>query len=206
MHYEKFNNLPSLLDSAYFYLEGFPEETYLPYWIYYYYLKKDYFKVTELAGKNKGDTITDAAMHYQIGQSYQNTGVLLKAIEEYRLAVKYMPFNLDYLNKLGSAYLTDNSQDKAKAVFEKMLELNPERTDALNNLGFTYLLDQDIARAEKYFREALGYDPKYLNANLNLVKIYLIKNDIFKAQQLISMLESWYPGNADVGKLKAMMK
>lgn len=205
-HFEKFSPNPSLLDSAYFYLKNYSVKENFRHWIYYYYLRKNYQKIIDLATHINIVEISDAVCYYQIGQAYHNLNDYQNALWYFRYAVQYEPFNLDYRNKLGTEYILLKKYPLAKKEFNFILKENQLNTAALNNLGFIYLIENDFTSAEKYLRKALNLDPDYLNAHLNLVKVYLGKKNFLMARNYLYGLLKKYPGNRQVIELSKLVR
>ena len=71
-----------------------------------------------------------AEVHHKLGKRYQGEGLLDKAIEECREAIKLKPDNPHYFSTLAELYYKNGDYDKAIAAIKKAIALNPE-DDAL---------------------------------------------------------------------------
>ncbi|HPD64560.1 MAG TPA: tetratricopeptide repeat protein [Bacteroidia bacterium] len=205
-HYEKFYSNPSLLDSALFYLKKYPVKEYFKYWVYYYYLRKNFKKITRIAEKKKIEDIRDAVCYYQIGQAFHNRNHPEQALKYYQFANKYEPFNLDYRNKTGSELILLKKYQDAMAEFNFIIRENPLNHVAYNNLGFIYLIQNDLVNAEKYFRTALKLHPDYLTAHLNLVKVFIGRKNYFQAKNYLQSLIKRFPDNRQIMELSKIVR
>lgn len=201
LHYEKFNALPAILDSAYHYLSGLDKELYLEDWIHYFYLKGNSIAVTQMLEGAKRKYLKSAVNYYHVGQSYANLGVHSKAIYYFSKALDMEPYNLEYHNKLGTSYLALSRYDEAKKQFEYVIMQDPEMTIALNNLGFICLLRNDLLNAENYFSKALSVDPDYLSAELNFAKIFIAKGRLEEARFYLTGLLKKHPADKQVNQM-----
>lgn len=67
--------------------------------------------------------------------------------------------------------------EKARDLYEKVLEQNPESAHAHNKIGAILAQRGDAAAAEERFHKALEIDPKYAQALSNLGNIYFTRGD-----------------------------
>jgi len=107
--------------------------------------------------------------HFIAGENAERTGNRLSAIEEYRLASRYDPENLDATFRL--AYHLDlvGEADEAIAMYEQCLDVNEEEPAYINvlmNLAVLYEDQGSYRRAEKCLRQILDTDPNHARAQL----------------------------------------
>jgi Flp pilus assembly protein TadD len=82
-----------------------------------------------------------------------------QAAQEFEKAVAIYPqFDLAY-NNLGVMYAHLNQEDKARAAFEKAVELNDKSPDADRNLARMMLRTKDFVRAEDLLNKSLAIEP-----------------------------------------------
>ena len=82
-----------------------------------------------------------------------------RAAQEFEKAVAIYPqFDLAY-NNLGVMYAHLNQEDKARAAFEKAVELNDKSADADRNLARMMLRTKEFTRAEDLLNKSLAIDP-----------------------------------------------
>jgi hypothetical protein len=206
-HYEKFTSDPALLDSALFYLQKVNKTKEIEWWIYYYFLRKDYKSI--LALKNtylENRSITSPVMNYQIGQSYHYVNQYEMAVKYFQIAVEQQYYNLDYHNKLGTELMLLKEYSEAVKEFEFIIEENPEIASAHNNLGFVYLITGDMTEAEKKFNAALRLDPDYITAHLNLLKVYISRSEKTRARLYANTLRHKFPVGKEIDELMSMLE
>ncbi len=94
------------------------------------------------------------------------------AIEPLEYCVEREPFNPDFCNYLGRAYLETKQLEPAGEYLKKALELNPDMVAAYNNLGYLNLILFTQTKNAKYyaaslenFDEALARNPALESAN-----------------------------------------
>jgi Tfp pilus assembly protein PilF len=201
LHYEKFNSLSAILDSAFYYLSELDKEVYLEDWIHFYYLKGNSGAVTKLIEQSKRKYLKSAVSYYHSGQSYANLGAHARAIYYFGKSIDMEPFNLDYRNKLGTSLLSLNRFDDAKKQFEYVINEDQEMILALNSLGFVCLVRNELPEAEKYFLKALSVDPDYLPAQLNFAKIYIAKGRLREAGIYLTGISKKHPADKQVKQL-----
>ena len=81
-------------------------------------------------------------------------------------------------NNLGNAYIFSREEEKlskAKAAFQRAVELDPQLASAWSNLGNAYADSRETVRAIDAYRQATRIDPTYSLAWKNLANLY-IKN------------------------------
>ena len=77
----------------------------------------------------------NALAHHNLGLSYLETGMINKAEEQIRLAVKIRPDYDILLNNLGVTLLRQGKLEEAGIAFSKAIKINPQYFDAYYNLG-----------------------------------------------------------------------
>lgn len=184
--FEKFDNDPTLLDSAGKYLnEKYPTDIKLL--IHLHFLKSDFKKVISLISHNfstdllnkkkKSYDNADAWTCYRIAESYENTGNAQSAFIFYKKASELAPYNPEFLNKLAGNFFGQGKQIEAKKIYEKIIAANPYFAPAWCNLGFINLQYKEFDKAMEFYNKALALDPDYEQALLNKsgLLIYLKK-------------------------------
>jgi len=86
--------------------------------------------------------------------------------------VRANPNNYRYHFELANWYVEAGEEEKAKASFERALELNPKFIEALVNLGGLYSDMGQNDEAITYFQKALALDPTDCKARSNLGNAY----------------------------------
>jgi tetratricopeptide (TPR) repeat protein len=190
-YFEKFENNPSYLDSANYYL--LKQGNYSPIHYYnniirLYYLQNNFTAVTQKA-LEKSDLFTkDAWTLYRIAESFDNTNNKEQALKYIKAAVESAPYILEFRNKLGAIALANKDIVLAKSSFEFIYKENPKFVSALSNLAFIYIQENNIQEAEKLIDNALALDPDYEQALFNKASIYMFKNDKNSAIKIIKRI------------------
>ena len=195
--FDKFVPEPDMLDSAekYIDLDGTVGWTNFKSRVHFLFNKMDYSKLAALADAFEMSAINDGWTAYRIGEANLKINNAEKALEYFRKAVEFKPFNLDFQNKLGVAYMTLKDFAAAKNTFEFIVSENPDDPVALNNLGFTHLMHRDIFKAEDFYQKSLALDPDYQLAELNMIGLYVFKDEPSKAKRMTESFLERYPDN-----------
>ncbi len=208
--YEKFVPEAQMLDSAGYYLQqdqSAGEERFRTQ-VHYYFTKKQYPPILSIAADKTPASQTDAWTAYRIGEAYAKSNQIDRALGFYQKAVELSPYNLDFQNKLGTAYLQQQDLAKARQTFEFILSENSKQVPALNNIGYIYLLEGKTEQAYPYFDKALALDPDYELAMLNKVGYLVFKKEYATAKKWLNKILKKNPDNQKakqmLGQLNAL--
>lgn len=196
--FESFSSRPEYLDSAEKYLNKNINDTSLENFktqIHLHYLKNDYNKVISFSGKYDVERINDGWTYYRIGEAFYQKQKNLDGYKYFKKAVEMKPYNLEFLNKLGSSYLTLNEIQKAKEVFENILQENPKYVVAWSNLGFVELNMGNLELADECYNHALALDPDYEMALMNKVGLFIVRKQNKEAKKLLQDILKKNPKN-----------
>ena len=171
-HYESFDQNPMLLDSAFMFLKRCEKEESFPFYIQYYYLKKDYKKLIKYSEYYSLDKLRNmftnnilSIAYSRIAEAYSKCNFNKKSYANYLKSVELSPSNLDFLLKTSALEIKMFKFEQAKIRLKKMIKLNPNFDKAYYNLGLIYLnVDKDLDIAKLYFEEALKLNPDYIQA------------------------------------------
>ena len=86
-----------------------------------------------------------------------------------------------FQNIRGAAYAALMEPAKAKACFQKALEINPQNIDALNNKGNILFSANELDQAIACFEQAIDINPRYAEAHFNLGRAYCAKGEFYSA-------------------------
>ncbi|MCH8332147.1 MAG: tetratricopeptide repeat protein, partial [Bacteroidetes bacterium] len=204
-YFEKFSGDPVYLDSCEVYLNKYTsidQPHYFEVFVHFHYLKKDYGTLVQRSKKLDENSLDDGWTSYRIGEAYYDQADHLNAERFFRQAVKLEPYNLEFMNKQGSALVSLNRLSDAKLVFEKIYAENPKFVPALSNLGFVSLsIDGDVIRAKELYRRAIDLDPDYSQAILNLAGLYIYKRNNFEARRILKDLLEKEPDNEQARRI-----
>lgn len=96
-----------------------------------------------------------------------------RAVEEFKLALKLDPTNVNVHNSLGVCYGELGELEKALEEFETALWLDPKEVMAVYNKGLIHALRDDKATALQYFLEANREDENIFEVLLQTGRLYL---------------------------------
>jgi len=201
--YEKFVPEGQMLDSAGYYLSkpGASISEKLTTLVHYHFTKENYTDVVAYAKNTMPDDLLEGWTAYRIGEAFSKLGNVDKSLIFHKKAVELRPFNLDFNNKLGTAYLQKQDLANAKKVFEFILSENEKQAVAWNNLGYILLLEGKLEPANTHFDKALALDPDYELAMLNKVGYFLTKNDMSNAKKWLNLILKKFPENVRAAEM-----
>ncbi len=185
--YDKYLASPVMLDSAKWYLDRSkaPRKQQFPVLVHYYFTKKDFGAIANLAAKIDPAKETDGWTAYRIGEAMFQTGNYPVAVAFYERSLALLPYQLDFREKLGVAYAATRQIPQAIAALEWVLKENPKRKIALANLGYIYVSQRQFEKGEALYDKALALDPDYEQALLNKAAVRLFRNDCAAAAPLL---------------------
>lgn len=207
--YDKFEQNPAYLDSAEQLLKINPainSHEQIKTLIQVYFTKHDFkqilFYVNEL-GEDKcikqlvkpSYDNSDAWTCYRIAEANYNTGNYPNAVKWFKQSIQLAPYNLDFRNKMGSAFAAINDTKAAISEFEFVLAENPKHVSAYTNLGFIKLQQGFPAEALRLYSIALKLDPDYEPLLLNLAGYFAFQKDKKQAIFFLKKILSKNPGN-----------
>lgn len=102
------------------------------------------------------------------GRLHESQGRLVKAAEQYRLAVAAKPDSVEALNRLGITLDRLGRFKEADDAFTKAIQLAPDKAHLHNNLAFSYILQQRWREAEVSLTKAIELSPGMTRARVNL--------------------------------------
>jgi tetratricopeptide (TPR) repeat protein len=110
--------------------------------------------------------------HNNLGCVYGELRQWLKAIEEYKRAIKIKPDYADAYRNLGNAYRETGRNNEAIETYKKALRIKPDYAEVDYNLGITYGRLNLWEKAVAIYKEALKIKPNYAEAYCNLGVAY----------------------------------
>ncbi len=196
--YEKFVPEQQMLDSAGYYLSqsdlSISEK--MTTLVHYHFTRENYTDIIAYAKNTTPNDLSDGWTAYRIGEAFSKLGNVDKSLNFYKKAVELRPLNLDFNNKLGTAYLQKQDIPNARKIFEFILSENKKQPVAWNNLGYIFLLEGKAEQANKNFDKALALDPDYELAMMNKVGYFLTKNNLSNAEKWLNRILKKFPENA----------
>ncbi|MFN3531093.1 MAG: glycosyltransferase [Candidatus Brocadia sp.] len=128
-----------------------------------------------------------AQRYFKEAQTFEESGLLEKAIASYKKAIEINPYFISAYYILALLYYQTQQFDNAVIHFKKVIELDPNDASAFNNLGVIFSVNNRLHEAKIYFEKALSLDANYKEAQDNLKKI---QEKLQKAAPYSSSLQS----------------
>jgi tetratricopeptide (TPR) repeat protein len=123
-------------------------------------------------------------------------GQLAPAIRDLEVLRESAPRDENILFLLGFVYLKNREPEKAKSVFEQMLQaVGPVRAGFL--LGKAYYESTQFAEAEDRFLQVLRLDPEFPGARLELGKVYISQRRTDEAIREFELVLKQHPDDPD---------
>jgi Tetratricopeptide repeat/Cytochrome c554 and c-prime len=204
--FDKYVESPVVLDSAAYYLSQVAPNDPLLFAtkVHYYFARKNYADIVRLAANQQAPVISDAWLAYRIGDAYANTKGYATAVLFFKRAAQLMKYNLEFQEKLGSAYISLENLPQAKKAFEFVQRENPKREQTNNNLGYIAALEGRFAEAEVFYEKALLLNPDYEQALMNKVALYLFLKKDKEVKPLLKRVLKVNPNNEEARRLLGM--
>ncbi|MEO1625281.1 MAG: tetratricopeptide repeat protein [Bacteroidota bacterium] len=196
--HDKYVEASQMLDSALFYLtKASPSEPgFFKTQIHYYFTRKDFAAVRQLAKTEEISSLTDGWTLYRIGEAFATSSSHDLALPYLQKAVQDMPYHLEFQEKLGNSYVGLQQLDKAEETYRFVLSENAKRKAALCNLGYVRALKRQFQEAMELYDKAIALDPDYVQALLNKAAMLQFLNRQAEARKLAKRILRIEPENA----------
>ena len=137
-----------------------------------------------------------------LGKAHLDKKEYVKAKEMSEKAVQLKPTLLGASNNLAVCYLDYYRDDeKAKELFEHILNKRPDAPNAILNLGVIHLRRRELDQAVVYLEKAMELDSENERVYFNLAGVYFNKGQYGKALGLIEKGMVFWPNNRDLNSL-----
>jgi TolB-like protein/class 3 adenylate cyclase/Tfp pilus assembly protein PilF len=110
------------------------------------------------------------------------------ALTEARAIIASDPLNIELLRTLAELYSLAGRLEEARAVLNKILELNPAYSEAYRLTGVTYLYEGNFDEALNYFEKAAGISPGKGYTSTNIIIALAASGQKEEARRLFSEL------------------
>ncbi|MBU1934399.1 tetratricopeptide repeat protein [Patescibacteria group bacterium] len=131
---------------------------------------------------------------YSVGDEYARENKTDEAVALYEKALKILPDNEDFLNRLGNLYNQKAEYVKAVEVYKKMIELNPGNTWYFNMLSDTYRNAGDKDKAAGVWEDLLQ-KTKNADVFVQAANFYSSENNMDKAIEAMKKAIGLAPDN-----------
>ena len=186
--YDKYVQSPMILDSALACINRSQSvsEQKFPILIHYHFAKEDYASILEHTANKQPQEINDGWTAYRIGEAFYQAGAYPQAELFYKRADEWLPFHLDFKEKLGAVLVQLRKLPEAEEALNWVIQQNPKRARAHTNLGFAKALQGNTKEAEQHYDRAIALDPDYIQALLNKAAIRLLNKDFERVEGLLN--------------------
>lgn len=201
--YDKFVESTVMLDSAWHYLTRCTDKDYEvdKAHIHYYFARKDFGQLQAYFGLLPPGQVKDGWTAYRLGEAAYQLQTFDLAVSYFEVAVEFLPYQLDFLEKLGNAYLQVNRIRDALVQYERVLTENEKRAGVLCNAGFAYALTGQYEKADQYYNRSIALDPDNEQAFLNKGALAMARGYRSEATTLLSRVLELNPQNEQARQL-----
>ena len=107
------------------------------------------------------------------------------------------------MGRVGAMYYQQGNFDKARTIFEGLVELDPDSANAHSALGGLLTLQQEDEAAVEHLKKAVELDPSQIAPYVNLGEIYIRQQKIEDAVQNLKRAIELDPDEKDAGANRA---
>ena len=107
------------------------------------------------------------------------------------------------MGRVGAMYYQQGNFEKARTIFEGLVELDPESAEAHSALGGLLTLQQDDAKAVEHLQRAIEINPSQIAPYVNLGEIYIRQQKIEDAVANLKKAIELDPNERDAGANRA---
>lgn len=113
------------------------------------------------------------------------------------------PEEFHEMGRVGAMYYQQGNFEKARTIFEGLVELDPESANAHSALGGLLTLQQEDTAALEHLTRAVELDPSKIAPYVNLGEIYIRQQRIEDAVANLKKAIELDPGEQDAGANRA---
>ncbi|XP_034246835.1 protein O-mannosyl-transferase TMTC1-like [Thrips palmi] len=146
---------------------------------------KDWTSRETLALSGVRDMPNNAKLHYNMGNTYRDTGRKPPAISHYKEALRLWPSYASAHNNLGTLA---PSADEAERYFLSAIRFQPAHVNAHYNLGHVYKRENRTDDAIRMWERCISLDPQYASAYLWLAQLEGAERSAERAGELLRAL------------------
>ena len=107
------------------------------------------------------------------------------------------------MGNVGAMYYQQGNLEKARTIFEGLVELDPNSADAHSALGALLTLQQQDETAAEHLRKAVELDPEQIAPYVNLGEIYIRQQKLEEAVANLKIAIELDPDEQDPGANRA---
>ncbi len=135
--------------------------------------------------------------HLYSARSHELNADYVKALADYKKALKADSENITIINSIAYVYLQLGIHDASISYSQKAIDINEEYVPALTNMGIALAKQNRPQEAEEYFRSALSVEPENPNVLLNLALL-------LEKQETYESAADYYGRLKRLGNIKGM--
>ncbi len=206
--YERFDEWPFLLDSAFTLLHKAGKDSFPHEWIHYYFLKTNFRAVANHHKAHFPQAVVelnkptynnrDAWTAYRIAESYNQISQLSVAQIFIDIAVNLAPYQPDFLQKAAVISIKLKRYEDAHEYYAELIKLKPFDPVVWNNLGYLHQLERQTNKAIDAYNEAIKVDPDYLPAYIKKAGIYYQQKKLAKVLEVLKKALLVDPNNPEI--------
>jgi tetratricopeptide (TPR) repeat protein len=117
--------------------------------------------------------------------------------------VNILPQEIGEMARVGAMYYQQGNFEKARTIFEGLVELDPESASAHCALGGLLTLRQEDAAAIKHLNKAIDLNPSQIAPYVNLGEIYIRHGKLENALANLTRAIALDPEKQDAGANRA---
>jgi len=138
----------------------------------------------------------DRELYVFLGSLQASQKLLAEAEKTFRKMIAQFPEEKEGYFYLGRVYVEDQQYDKAREIFQDLLEKRGETAPQAHvELGGVYAVQKKFPEAENHFREAVKLDPFNINARVSLGQVLASQKKYQEAYQVFEELSNLAPSN-----------
>lgn len=107
------------------------------------------------------------------------------------------------MGRVGALHYQQGNLEKARTIFEGLVELDPDNADARSALGAVFTLQQEDDLAVEHLKKAVEFDPDGIAPHVNLGEVFIRQQRIEDALAHLRKAIELDPDEADPGANRA---
>lgn len=107
------------------------------------------------------------------------------------------------MGRIGAVYYQQGNLDKARTIFEGLVELDPDSAEAHSALGALLTLKQEDEKAIEHLKAAVALNPRQIAPYVNLGEIFIRQQRLEEAVENLKKAIELDPNERDSGANRA---
>lgn len=128
---------------------------------------------------------------------------MVKEHQTIREKLKISPEEFSEMGRVGAMFYQQGNLDKARTIFEGLVELDPHSADAHSALGALLTLQQEDELAVEHLRRAVELSPRQIAPYVNLGEVYIRQQKLEEAVANLKKAIELDPDEKDSGANRA---